>query len=268
MPLPALARSRHWLAATIGGLAFMAAGPALAEPRPLDVPYVPTPQAVVDRMLELGQVSRDTYVIDLGSGDGRIPVTAAQRYGARALGVDLNPERIREANTNARQNGVTDKVTFKEQNLFDTPIGEAQVLTMYLLPNINLQLRPRILQLRPRILEELQPGARVVSHAFTMQEWEPDHQETVGTSNLYLWVVPARVAGTWQVQADQPFTLALDQEFQKVSGSATVDGRQVPLADVTLRGAELTFTLDGQRHTARVNGRAMQASGWTATRTS
>lgn len=261
MPLPVLARSRHWFAAAIGGLALMAAGPALAEPRPLDVPYVPTPQAVVDRMLELGQVSRDTFVIDLGSGDGRIPVTAAQRYGARALGVDLNPERIREANANARESGVTDKVDFKEQNLFDTPIGQAQVLTMYLLPNVNLQLRPRI-------LEELQPGARVVSHAFTMQEWEPDHQETVGTSNLYLWIVPARVAGTWQVQGSQPFTLALDQEFQKVSGSATVDGRQVPLADVTLRGAELAFTLDGQRHTARVNGHTMQASGWTATRAS
>lgn len=261
---PVLVRiTRRWMAAALGGLAFVAAGPAAAQPaKPLDVPYVPTPQPVVDRMLALGEVDAGTYVIDLGSGDGRIPVTAARQYGARALGVDLNPERIREANDNARQNGVADKVEFRQQDLFETPIGDAQVLTMYLLPNVNLQLRPRI-------LEQLRPGSRVVSHAFTMQEWEPDHQETVGNSNLYLWIVPARVAGNWQVRpaaSGQPFTLALSQAFQKVSGTATVGGRQVALQEVSLRGDELRFTLDGQAHVARVDGNAMTAPGWTATR--
>ncbi len=247
-----LASPRRLLAHALGACAFLGAGAALAASKPLDVPYVPTPQQVVDRMLELGEVTKDTYVIDLGSGDGRIPVTAAKEHGARAMGVDLNPERIKEANANAKEAGVTDKVTFKQQDLFDTPIGEAQVLTMYLLPRVNVQLRPRI-------LEEMTPGSRIVSHAFDMAEWEPDQRESVDGRTVYLWIVPAKVEGTWKVEGDQPFSLALTQEFQKVAGKATVAGKEVELTDVSLRGDELRFTLDGKAHTARVTDQGLQA---------
>jgi len=251
------------LLATTGLVALLAITPAhLASAANLDVPYVPTPQEVVDRMLALGEVKADDYLIDLGSGDGRIPVTAAKRFGSRALGVDLNPVRIQEAQANAREAGVTDKVQFKEQNLFDTPIGEANVLTMYLLPSVNIQLRPRI-------LNELAPGSRVVSHAFDMQDWQPDHQEMVDGRTVYLWIVPAKVEGLWKVQGDKPFTLDLKQRFQAVEGTASIDGKPTTLTDVRLRGKQLEFTLDGKRHSVTVDGNTMTAKqgGWRATRT-
>jgi len=246
-----LAFPRRFLTSLLGACAFVGAS-AQAADKPLDVPYVPTPQQVVDRMLELGEVTKDTYVIDLGSGDGRIPVTAAKEHGARAMGVDLNPQRISEANENARKAGVTDKVSFKQQDLFDTPIGEAQVLTMYLLPRVNVQLRPRI-------LSEMTPGSRVVSHAFDMAEWEPDQRESVDGRTVYLWIVPAQVGGNWKVEGDKPFSLALEQQFQKVTGKATMDGKTVELTDVSLRGDELRFSLDGTAHTVRVTQDGLQA---------
>ena len=144
------------------------AGMTYAQVR-LDVPYVPTPQDVVEKMLDMAKLTKDDYHIDLGSGDGRIVITAAQR-GARSMGVDLNPTRIAEANENAKKARVIDRVTFVQANLFETKIGEANVLTMYLLQSVNLQLRPRI-------LDELRSGSRVVSHAFSMNEWEPDQHE-------------------------------------------------------------------------------------------
>ena len=249
--------------AGLGAAGFLSAGAALAQQdRPLDVPYVPTPQAVVDRMLELGEVSSSTYVIDLGSGDGRIPVTAARKYGARAMGVDLNPKRIEEALQNAKDNGVTDKVEFKNQNLFDTPIGDADVLTMYLLPRVNVQLRPRI-------LSELEPGSRVVSHAFDMDEWEPDQQDTVDGKTVYLWIVPAQVEGTWKLQGDSPVTLNLAQQFQKVTGTASVNGKEVPLTDVSLRGKQLQFNIEGKTYKGVVDGTSLSAAdggNWRATK--
>ena len=251
---------RTLVASAVGATAFLAAQPAaLAQSKPLDVPFVPTPQEVVDRMLELGKVDGQDYVIDLGSGDGRIPVTAAKRYGARAMGVDLNPKRIEEAEQNARENQVTDKVAFKNQDLFDTPIGEATVLTMYLLPRVNMQLRPRI-------LAELAPGTHVVSHAFDMEDWEPDARESVGGRTIYLWIVPAQVEGRWQVQGQAPYTLELNQRFQQVQGTATVDGRTVELTDVKLTGAQLQFTLNGQTYTGRVDGNEIAGDGWRATK--
>lgn len=247
----------------LGAAGFLSAGVALAQQdRPLDVPYVPTPQTVVDRMLELGEVSSSDYVIDLGSGDGRIPVTAAKRYGARAMGVDLNPKRIEEAKQNATENGVTDKVEFRNQNLFETPIGEANVLTMYLLPRVNVQLRPRI-------LSELDPGSRVVSHAFDMDDWEPDQQDTVEGKTVYLWIVPAQVEGTWEFQGDTPLTLSLTQHFQKVEGTASVNGKEVPLTDVSLRGKQLRFNVDGKTYKGVVDGASLSAAdggNWRATR--
>lgn len=213
----------------------------------LDVPYVPTPQAVVDRMLELAEIKPGDYLIDLGSGDGRIPITATQRYQIRALGVDLDPERIREANENAREAGVTGRVEFRQQDLFDTAISDASVLTMYLLPVVNLKLRPRLLY-------ELKPGARVVSHAFRLGEWQADHFEEVEDSDIFLWIVPAKVDGRWRFEGERSFTISFTQTFQKVEGTATVGGRAVPLENPVLRGARLAFTLEGRLYAGHVDG--------------
>lgn len=151
--------------------------------RQLDVPYVPTPQPVVERMLEIAQVGRNDVVYDLGSGDGRLVITAAQKYGARGVGIDINPRRIQEANANAKAAGVTDLVEFRQQDLFKTDLSSATVVTLYLLPRINLKLRPKLLR-------ELKPGTRIVSHAFKMGDWKPQRVERVSGRTIYYWVVP------------------------------------------------------------------------------
>ena len=179
--LLALSSSTAYL--TIAGSALAESTTSATKSPKLDVPYVPTPQPVVDKMLEMASVTKNDVVIDLGSGDGRIPVTAAKEYGATAIGVDLNPERVREAKENARRAGVEDKVEFKQQDLFGTDIGEATVLTMYLLSNVNMKLRPRI-------LTELKPGTRVVSHSFDMGDWKPERTETVDGRTIHFWTVP------------------------------------------------------------------------------
>jgi SAM-dependent methyltransferase len=233
----------------------------------LDVPYVPTPPEVVERMLQMADVRPSDYVIDLGSGDGRIAIAAAKR-GARAFGVDLDPLRVQEARENARKEGVGDRVKFNQQNLFDTKIGQATVLTMYLLPTINLQLRQRI-------LEELQPGTRVVSHAFDLGSWRADKQAEVGYRRVYMWVVPAKVAGRWQVDADAGnFSLTLRQTFQRIEGSAQISGREVAVREGRLDGTRIEFTLeDGRVFRGRVDGDRMQSqengpTKWKAARAS
>ena len=150
-----------------------------------DVPFVPTPEKVVERMLDLAQVGPKDVVYDLGSGDGRIVIAAAKRHGARGVGIDIDPERIKEARANARKAGVANRVEFREGNLFDADIREATVVTTYLLSGINLKLRPKL-------LAELKPGTRVVSHAFDMGDWKPDGSAKVGTSSVYYWVIPER----------------------------------------------------------------------------
>ncbi len=150
-----------------------------------DVPYVPTPQEVVDAMLKLGAVKQGDVLYDLGCGDGRIVVTAAKTYGARATGIDINPERIKEAEENAKQAGVTGKVRFIEGNLFDANVRDATVVTLYLLPDVNMRLRPKL-------LAQLKPGARIVSHSFDMGDWKPDKTVKVEEHTVYLWVIPAR----------------------------------------------------------------------------
>jgi SAM-dependent methyltransferase len=238
-------------------------GPAYAQdgqdkPK-LDVIYVPTPQEVVDRMLEMAQVKGTDFVIDLGCGDGRNVVTAAQKYGARGFGVDIDPERIKEANENAKKAGVTDKVEFRVANLFETKIGDANVMMMYLLSTINLKLRPRI-------LDEMKPGSRIVSHAFDMGDWKPDQRDTVGYRNVYSWIVPAKVEGRWNVKSDgQAFTLDLKQKFQEVEGTASLNGRDVPIRDARLRGEEITFVVDlgegrATTFTGKVEGTTMKAA--------
>lgn len=152
-----------------------------------DVPYVPTPQPVVDAMLELANVSKNDIVYDLGCGDGRIVITAAKRSGSRGVGVDINPERIKEANANAKKAGVADKVKFIEGDLFKTDFSEATVVTLYLLNAVNLKLRPKL-------LTELKPGTRIVSHAFHMGDWKPEKTVQVDGNTIYFWTVPAKGA--------------------------------------------------------------------------
>jgi hypothetical protein len=204
----------------------------------LDVPYVPTPQEVVNRMLDLGKVRAGEYHMDLGSGDGRIAVTAAQKYGARAYGVDLNPVRVKEAQENAKKAGVSDRATFEVKNLFDTDISKADILTMYLLPRVNIDLRPRV-------LKEMWPGTRIVSHAFDMGDWEPDQKDSVTGRQVYLWIIPATVGGRWRIEGGKhKFTVTIEQRYQKITGTAEIDGKKVPLRDATLNGAEIGFAVE------------------------
>jgi len=161
------------------------------QERPADVPYVPTPQPVVDAMLQVAKVGKNDVLYDLGSGDGRIVVTAAQKYGTKGTGIDINPERIQEANENAKKAGVTDRVRFVQQDLFNTDFSEATVVTLYLLPEVNLKLRPKL-------LKELKPGTRIVSHAFDMGEWKPQQTLNVEGKTIYYWVVPEKVPANLQ----------------------------------------------------------------------
>ena len=217
-----------------GGIAPFEPAPAVIAEADLEVPYVPTPRPVVAAMLDMTEVGPEDYLIDLGSGDGRIAIMAAQR-GARALGVDLDPNRVTEANSAARLAQVEARARFRREDLFETPLREASVVAMYLLPEVNMRLRPRL-------LTELRPGTRVVSHAFAMGDWQPDEHREVNAANIYLWIVPAAAAGQWTMEFDVGGVslLALEQRFQQVSGS--LDGR--PLRDVSLRGRQLRFTVD------------------------
>jgi len=158
---------------------------APAPKRSPDVPYVPTPQPVVEAMLKLGEVKQGDVLFDLGSGDGRIPITAAKLYGVRGTGIDINPERIADAERNAKEQGVTDKVRFLNQDLFEADIKDATVVTLYLLPSINMKLRPKLWR-------DLKPGTRIVSHSFDMGQWEPEKRIEVDGRYLYLWRVPAQ----------------------------------------------------------------------------
>lgn len=243
---------------------------AHAESRPtLDVPYIKTPDAVVQRMLELGKVGPDDYLIDLGSGDGRIPIAAAVKHGTRGLGVDLDPERTREAKEGAQAAGVSDKVEFRTENLFDTDLSEATVITMYLFPEINLRLRPLYLKLKP--------GTRVVSHAFHMDEWTPDVFEVVEGRDVFLWTVPAQIEGLWRVDLpnNRGFALRIWQQFNRVQATAvTIDEHSIPVMDMSIQGSELRYTLNTLEgkldFTGSTDGHEMKgkssAGDWTARR--
>lgn len=211
-----------------------------------DVPYVPTPQAVVNRMLELASVGPKDVVYDLGSGDGRLVISAVRdRNARRAVGIDIDPERIQESLANAESAGVTDRVTFREGNIFEEKFDEATVITMYLLSSVNRRLRPRL-------LSELEPGTRLVSHAFDMADWQPDVHDTVDdegrTFHVYFWTVPANVSGSWTVTSQkEDARVEIEQQFQTFTGSAggttisdgKVDGRKVSFRLVSPDGVEL-----------------------------
>ena len=233
-----------------------------------DPGYFPTTPAAVEKMLALADVKAGDFLIDLGCGDGRINVTAARRTGARGLGVDFDPQRIVEAEENARQADVADKVTFRKENLFDTDISQASVLTLYLSLKINIALRPRILQM-------MKPGTRVLSNDFNMGDWLPDRWERVENRVVYLWVVPAKVAGDWHVTRTRgrppSFDLTLAQQFQELNGSATIDGQSVPVRDALVAGERVGFAIDvgndgGMRFEGRLVDGRLEGDGWTATR--
>jgi SAM-dependent methyltransferase len=238
-----------------------------APPR-LDAPYVATDLEVVDAMLGMARVRPDDEVVDLGSGDGRILIAAARSYGAHGLGVDIDPARIRESIENARAAGVAGLVTFRREDLFQTPIADADVLTLYLLPEINLRLRPRI-------LAQMQPGARVVSHDFDMGDWRWDQRRRIGTATIYLWIVPAHVAGRWTLTSDgESHIVDLQQHYQEVTGSIAVGDRQARVEQGRLNGDRIRFIADlgrgRQTFEGRVTGTGMvpvnASAGWQAVR--
>ena len=231
-----------------------------------DVVYVPTPQVVVDEMLRMAKVGPSDFVIDLGSGDGRIIITAAKKYGARGFGVDLDTYLLKLANENARKEGVTDRARFIEQNLFETDLSRATVITSYLLPEMNEKLRPKILALKP--------GTRVVAHDYAMGEWEADDDMTLvvpektvgdpGKSYIFLWIVPARIAGRWESQVTiggRPLRseFRFEQHFQMAQGTARVGEWDLKLPQFRLEGEQLSFSVtipvDGRSVTHRFAGK-------------
>ena len=251
--------------AAAGGLAIEAAAQDAGGTFIGDVPYVATPKDVVETMLDLAKVGPGDYLIDLGSGDGRLVVAAALR-GAEGFGVDLDPKRIAESRENARKAGVADRAQFFQRDLFETDFTRATVLTMYLLPDINLQLRPKVLGLKP--------GTRVVSHDFDMGDWVPDERvrmvsrQTHYESNAYLWIVPAKAGGRWQ--SDNGMQIEIAQNFQRI----TVRAEGAPAADARLVGDRIGFSLGGRIYDGRIDGDiikgvARAAAGetpWTARR--
>jgi hypothetical protein len=224
-----------------------------------DVVWVPTPQVLVDKMLDMAKVTPNDYVIDLGSGDGRTVITAAKR-GARAHGIEYNPEMVELSKRAADQEGVADKATFAKADLFKSDFSKATVITMFLLPGINLQLRPRILALKP--------GTRVVSNSFTMGEWIADETATLteGCSSwctAHLWIVPARVNGTWKLPQGE---LTLKQQFQMLSGTLRTAGNSVAFDGGKVLGDEIVFTAGGVEYKGKVNGNRIDGGSWSATR--
>ncbi|HSD44223.1 MAG TPA: class I SAM-dependent methyltransferase [Burkholderiales bacterium] len=265
----------------LGIAALLAAAAVLAQsesPPPRDAPYFPTPQSVVERMLQLAKVGPEDFVIDLGSGDGRIVITAAKKYGARGIGIEIEPSLVSEANYYARRDGVGDRVKFVEQDLFQTDLRPATVLTLYLFRELNIKLAPRI-------LAQLRPGARVVSHDWDLGDWLPDHQETMPApdkavgisreSKVFMWIVPARVQGEWRVETTLPGAqagaLRLKQRYQFFEGA--LDAGAVEGGRAT--GTSLAFTVAGPTPLAghyegtadgnAISGRVVRADGTSGT---
>jgi len=218
-----------------------------------DVVWVPTPQAVVDKMLDMARVTPGDFVMDLGSGDGRTVITAAKR-GARAMGVEYNPDMVELSKRNAAKEGLSDRATFVKADLFKTDFSKATVITMFLLPDINLKLRPKILALKP--------GTRIVSNTFTMGDWQADQTVELGAGGsgcdsswctALLWIVPAKVAGTYTVPQGE---VTLKQRFQMLSGTMKADGKTFALKG-KVNGEEITFSAGGKSYRGRLNGKAL-----------
>jgi hypothetical protein len=235
-----------------------------------DVIWVPTPQALADKMLNLAKVTSQDYVIDLGSGDGRIVITAAKR-GARALGIEYNPDMVALSKRTAAKEGVGGTAQFVQGDLFQSDFSQATVITMFLLPDINLRLRPAIL--------DMKPGTRVVSNSFDMREWTADQSVSVSSEEgcnshycqAHLWIVPAKVEGTWKLPQGE---LSLKQSFQMISGTLKNGADTLPIANGKLNGDRISFTVGSTQYTGRVADNTMQGTSksggnsaeWKATR--
>ena len=223
-----------------------------------DVIWVPTPDEVVDRMLRMAQVTANDYVVDLGAGDGKIAIAAAKKFGARALGIEYNPDMAKHAQLNAEKAGVTGRAKIVQGDIFASDFSQATVITMYLLPALNLKLRPQILSMRP--------GTRVVSHSFNMEDWEPDETSNLDGRRAYLWIVPANVMGNWILEAGgEKSDLAFEQRYQKIDGHVALGPVHAGLRDTRLRGLAIAFAYvdhAGVRRdfTGRVSGGRMEGS--------
>ena len=220
-----------------------------------DVVWVPSPQTLVDRMLDMAKVTAQDFVMDLGSGDGRTVITAAKR-GAKAVGIEYNPDMVALSRANADKEGVGSKATFVQADLFQTDLSQPTVITMFLLPTINMKLRPTLLNLKP--------GTRIVSNSFDMEDWEPDEKATVGPEgctswcNAMLWIVPAKVEGRWKTAQGE---LNLTQKFQMLSG--TLNGSPVT---GKMNGDQISLTAGGTTYTGRVSGNSIQGGNLSATK--
>jgi SAM-dependent methyltransferase len=278
----------HWIRPAVAALAALAiAVPAAAQKDKAyephvgqagkDVIWVPTPDEVVDRMLRMAQVKPNDYVVDLGAGDGKIAIAAAKNFGARAMGIEYNPEMARHAQRNAERAGVAGRARIVQGDIFASDFTQATVVTMYLLPALNLKLRPQILAMRP--------GTRVVSHSFSMDDWEPDETSSLDGRRAYFWVVPANVGGAWTLElqgggAAEKLELTLDQRFQKLEGTVGLGPVLAGLREPRLQGFVVGFAYVDNNSvrrdfSGRVGGARMEGSfradngtegRWTATR--
>lgn len=233
-----------------------------------DVVWVPTPQELVDKMLDIAKVTPKDFLIDLGSGDGRTVITAAKR-GVRAIGIEYNPNMVELSRKNAEQAGVSNMAQFLETDLFEYDFSKATVITMFLLPDINMRLRPKIL--------DMKPGTRIVSNTFTMQDWQSDDRAEIGDemtswNTCYLWIVPAKVEGKWTLTGGGD--LSLTQEFQMLSGTITVNKKTVSISEGRLKGTEISFRAGNDAYKGVVSGNKMEGTAttekgtvkWSATR--
>ena len=229
-----------------------------------EVPFVTTPQPVATAMLRLAAVRPEDTVLDLGSGDGRIVIAAAAQFGARGLGVELSPELVQRSRDDAARAGVAERAQFRVQDLFETDLSVATVITMYLLPSLNIKLRPKLL--------DLKPGTRIVSHAFTMDDWQADQFETIDYRTAYLWIIPAKVQGSWQL-ADGG-ELQLSQRYQMLSGNVRSNGTtQTLVTGAHMNGDQINFSAGGADYTGKVVGNKIEGTikgaktgTWSATR--
>ncbi|HEX2919965.1 MAG TPA: class I SAM-dependent methyltransferase [Bacteroidales bacterium] len=232
-----------------------------------DVIWVPTPESLVDKMLEIAKVTPQDYVVDLGSGDGRT-VIAAAKLKAKATGIEYNPDMVELSTHRAKEAGVSDKANFLKADLFEYDLSNATVITMFLLPEINLKLRPKLL--------ELKPGTRIVSNTFTMGEWEPDLEAVIDESSSWntalLWIVPAKIDGTWKMGKSE---LILNQEFQKFWGTLKNENKSTSVSDGKINGSNITFKVGNTVYTGKVSNDKITGTyqdgsvkaDWTATKT-
>jgi Methyltransferase domain len=256
-------------ALTLNG-ALAQSAPAPSEYKPSsgqagkDVVWVPTPQALVDRMLDMAKVTKDDYLIDLGSGDGRTVITAAKR-GVRAHGIEYNPDLVTLAQRAASTEGVSDRATFERADIFQSDFSKASVVTLFLLESLNVKLRPTLL--------DMKPGTRVVSNTFSMGDWQADETINAGGACLswctaYKWVIPAKVGGTWRLGDGE---LKLTQTYQMLSGELVRGGKSLPITEAKMDGTQIVFTADGQRYMGQVadgtiNGQTVGGQSWSARR--